>query len=84
MPESFPSSNNLLQREHGMCFEYDQFLFWFLPRKHAKILDKPATRTVQIDDADLESAKKDWEEFNDSDDENDANGNGNERVETWS
>ncbi len=39
-------------------------------RKHAKIVDKPTgSRVTQIDDLDIEAAKKEWEGFNDSDDE---------------
>ncbi len=38
-------------------------------RKNAKILDRPSARKVELNDADLEAAKKDWEGFDDSEDE---------------
>ncbi|KAK0431830.1 hypothetical protein EV421DRAFT_1720165 [Armillaria borealis] len=44
-------------------------------RKHTKILDQPAVRIVQIDDIDIESVKKDWEGFDDLDEEKEADKN---------
>ncbi|KAK0434700.1 hypothetical protein EV421DRAFT_1892684 [Armillaria borealis] len=45
-------------------------------RKHAKIADQPAKRIAQLDNTDVETAKKDWEGFNDSDDDNSENTRG--------
>ncbi|KAK0492159.1 hypothetical protein EDD18DRAFT_1358223 [Armillaria luteobubalina] len=42
-------------------------------QKCANIVDKPTAHTVQIDNVDLKAAKKDWEDFDDSNEDKEGN-----------